>query len=112
MARLVRLKKYRVATFVFLAQIFTDLYIYLAEINRSSTYSDNELYDSEKTKKTTKKCMSPSYYLEHVAAPEEVHIIVEMQDFTAAMKDWTPSVTMEELQRYNELRKKFAVTGK
>ncbi|KAJ1977437.1 peroxisomal assembly protein [Dimargaris verticillata] len=52
--------------------------------------------------------ITPQYYLEHLATPDETQIVVTLLDFTQALDDLVPSVPMEELERYKRIRDQFA----
>jgi peroxin-6 len=48
------------------------------------------------------------YYLEKVATPAETRVEVRLVDFEAALDELQPSVTPDELARYQEIRAKFS----
>ncbi|KAI0216969.1 peroxisomal assembly protein [Massospora cicadina] len=52
--------------------------------------------------------MSVSYYLDHVARPEELSVVVTKSDFERALDELSPSVTPAELAHYQEIQFKFA----
>ncbi|KAJ9056751.1 peroxisomal assembly protein [Entomophthora muscae] len=52
--------------------------------------------------------MTVSYYLDHVALPEEIQVVVAKEDFEKALDELSPSVTPSELAHYQEIRQKFA----
>ncbi|KAI9034131.1 P-loop containing nucleoside triphosphate hydrolase protein [Hyaloraphidium curvatum] len=51
--------------------------------------------------------ITPSYYLEHMAAPSDYLVEVQEVDFDAAQRELVPSVPMAELERYLRIRQRF-----
>ncbi|KAI8872210.1 AAA-domain-containing protein, partial [Ramicandelaber brevisporus] len=55
--------------------------------------------------------MTPQYFLDHLATPADIQVVVTKDDFVAALDELVPSVSMEELDRYQEIRRKFTPEG-
>ncbi|TPX37218.1 hypothetical protein SmJEL517_g00992 [Synchytrium microbalum] len=51
--------------------------------------------------------VTPAYFFDRIATPEDVTVMVDEEDFEAAQRELSPSVPMAELKRYEEVRKKF-----
>ncbi|KAH6587912.1 hypothetical protein BASA50_008174 [Batrachochytrium salamandrivorans] len=51
--------------------------------------------------------LTPQYYLEHMATAVESIVLVQMVDFELALNELVPSVSPEELARYERLRDQF-----
>ncbi|KAJ1675051.1 peroxisomal assembly protein [Spiromyces aspiralis] len=56
--------------------------------------------------------MTPQYYLDHLATPEQRDVVVERHHFLKALDELVPSVPTEELKRYQALRKQFDAGSK
>jgi peroxin-6 len=50
---------------------------------------------------------SETYYLDHIAEPQDIEVVVQMQDFMDALEDLKPSVSPQELERYKKIRDQF-----
>ncbi|XJO75581.1 hypothetical protein BDV3_006237 [Batrachochytrium dendrobatidis] len=50
---------------------------------------------------------TPQYYLDHFATEEESRVLVQISDFKLALEELVPSVSVEELARYERLRDQF-----
>ncbi|KAJ1656043.1 peroxisomal assembly protein [Dispira simplex] len=51
--------------------------------------------------------LTPQYYLEHSATDEDINVVVTKEDFLQALEELVPSVSVEELARYQTIRGKF-----
>ncbi|KAJ2511282.1 peroxisomal assembly protein [Coemansia sp. RSA 1939] len=51
--------------------------------------------------------MTPQYYLDHIADDSVKQVTVTLNDFAMALDELVPSVSAEELQRYQALRQQF-----
>lgn len=51
-------------------------------------------------------CTTP-YFLEHICLPADYEVVVNFTDFVDALKELVPSLSREEIQRYERLRDKF-----
>ncbi len=51
--------------------------------------------------------MSTSYYLDHIFPSDELQARVSLDDFVQAVKELSPSLTKEEIERYRRIREKF-----
>ncbi|KAJ3187019.1 peroxisomal assembly protein [Gaertneriomyces sp. JEL0708] len=56
--------------------------------------------------------VTPQYYLDQIATPEEKDVVVQTQDFLKALGELTPSVSAQELKRYEEIRRKVEAEEK
>ncbi|KAJ1965749.1 peroxisomal assembly protein [Dipsacomyces acuminosporus] len=56
--------------------------------------------------------MTPQYYLDHIAADNIKQVTVTMEDFERALDELIPSVSADELVRYQALRRQFDSTLK
>ncbi|KAJ3288504.1 peroxisomal assembly protein [Borealophlyctis nickersoniae] len=56
--------------------------------------------------------ITPQYYLEVMATPEETNVQVTDQDFFAALAELVPSVSAQEMARYEEIRRRFEESDK
>ncbi|GHJ84555.1 hypothetical protein NliqN6_0957 [Naganishia liquefaciens] len=52
--------------------------------------------------------LTPRYYLAEMAAPSELEVVVQRDDFEAALKDLVPSVSAEEMAHYAQVQKQFS----
>ncbi|PVU91927.1 hypothetical protein BB561_004125 [Smittium simulii] len=51
--------------------------------------------------------ITPSYFLDHIATEELKRVVIKQKDFDNALSELVPSVTFEELARYEKLRETF-----
>jgi len=54
--------------------------------------------------------MTSNYYLEHEATHDEMEVIVEEQDFIQGIAELVPSVSQQDLMRYEVIRENFEGT--
>ncbi|TPX47190.1 hypothetical protein SeLEV6574_g02797 [Synchytrium endobioticum] len=54
--------------------------------------------------------ITAAYFFDRLSIVDDVTVIVNTTDFEAAQKELTPSVSIAELQRYEQLRRQFAGT--
>ncbi|KAI0290473.1 P-loop containing nucleoside triphosphate hydrolase protein [Russula brevipes] len=52
--------------------------------------------------------LTPQYYLAEIATPEEIAVVVTMEDFTTALRELVPSVSQAEMARYAQIRERFS----
>ena len=52
--------------------------------------------------------LTPRYYLAEMAAPAELEVVVQKDDFEAALKDLVPSVSADEMAHYAQVQKQFS----
>ncbi|KAJ9104628.1 hypothetical protein QFC21_002126 [Naganishia friedmannii] len=52
--------------------------------------------------------LTPRYYLSEMASPAELEVVVQAEDFKAALKDLVPSVSAEEMAHYAQVQKQFS----
>ena len=50
--------------------------------------------------------LTPQYYLGEMATPEEIAVVVTAEDFTAALRDLVPSVSLAEMAKYAQIRQR------
>jgi len=54
------------------------------------------------------KPLTPQYYLSAMAKPEEMEVLVTEKDFIGALEELIPSVSLDDIQHYESVRRKFA----
>eukprot|EP00842_Homolaphlyctis_polyrhiza_P001004 jgi/Hompol1/1904/HPOL_004990-RA len=54
-----------------------------------------------------KRPMTAKYFMDHLAQPDDVRVLVTLDDFMGALSDLVPSVSVDELNRYEKLRMEF-----
>jgi peroxin-6 len=54
------------------------------------------------------KPLTPQYYLSAMAKPEETEVLVTEKDFIGALEELIPSVSLDDIQHYESVRRKFA----
>jgi len=52
--------------------------------------------------------LTPQYYLAEMATPDEIAVIVNADDFTAALRELVPSVSQAEMAHYAQIRQRFS----
>ena len=52
--------------------------------------------------------LTPQYYLGEMTTPEEIAVVVTVEDFTAALRDLVPSVSQAEMTKYAQIRQRFS----
>ncbi|KAJ2554623.1 peroxisomal assembly protein [Coemansia sp. RSA 1933] len=63
--------------------------------------------EGESSSKHYPEPMTPQYYLDHIADDSVKQVTVTMDDFENALDELIPSVSAEELERYQTLRRQF-----
>lgn len=56
--------------------------------------------------------ISIAYYFDHLASDEDTKVVVQEEDFMEAKKELVPSVSVQELQHYDKVRRTFEGDGK
>ena len=51
--------------------------------------------------------MTPQYYLAELASAQETEVLVNRRDFEAALQELVPSVSQQEMEHYQQVRRKF-----
>ncbi len=52
--------------------------------------------------------LTPQYYLSEMATPDEIAVVVNPDDFTAALRELVPSVSQAEMAHYAQIRERFS----
>lgn len=55
--------------------------------------------------------ITPQYYLAEMATAEDTDVIVAYEDFTAALKELTASVSSSEMEHYRRIQQRFTEAG-
>lgn len=80
----------------------------LKSISASISSIDQELAEWNKEKHSGHPFPTSSiYYLDYIASKEQTKIKVGTDHFLQALNDLKPSITADELYRYNQIRKQF-----
>lgn len=55
--------------------------------------------------------ITPAYFFDHYATPEDITVMVTEEDFMAAQRELIPSVSAKELEHYARVRAQFESVG-
>ncbi len=55
--------------------------------------------------------ITAAYFFDHLATKEDTEVVVEQEDFEAAMRELVPSVSVKELEHYDQVRRSFEEGG-
>ena len=78
-------------------------------ISRSITSIDNKvsLYNQTRDKSEYPEPITPQFYMENIAKKQDLNPCVTQSDFLYALERLNPSVSLQELKRYDEIQKRF-----
>ena len=52
--------------------------------------------------------LTPQYYLAEIASPEDIDVLVQQEDFEAALNGLIPSVSQAEMEHYARVQQQFS----
>lgn len=82
----------------------------LKAITRRATSVDSKVRSLNSKRASTNPPLEPisvAHFFDHLAAPEDTEVLVEEEDFMAAMRELVPSVSVKELEHYEKVRSTF-----
>lgn len=82
----------------------------LKAITYRATSVDNKIRDINAERAAATPPLLPitvAYFFDHLAGPADTEVVVDLDHFQSAIRELVPSVSVKELEHYNDVRQEF-----